>query len=50
MIQIIIIDDTSTVISEFNVTADMNGETDPIKLSDAVKDTLSMKYEIEETD
>lgn len=48
MIQIIIIDDTSTVISEFAVESLMNGETDPVKLSDEVREILSMKLNLVE--
>ena len=46
MIQIIIVDDASTVISEFNIESDQSGVTDPITLSDAVKDLLDMKFNV----
>lgn len=61
MIQIIIIDDTNTVISEFNVgywpSTDKLGSLPPketgddsLKLMDDVKELLGMKLQITEID
>ncbi len=44
MIEITITDDDNTVIMEFVIERNLSGETNPIRLSDEVKDFLEMKF------
>lgn len=48
MLKIVFTDETGIVLDEFVVDRDMNGETDPIRLADNVKETIERKFEVPE--
>ncbi|KKN10182.1 hypothetical protein LCGC14_1039300 [marine sediment metagenome] len=46
MLKIVFTNETGIVLDEFVVERDLNGETDPIRLADSVKDAIEMKFEV----
>ncbi len=46
MLKIVFTDKNGIVLDQFVVESDMDGETDPIRLADSVKDHIEMKFEV----